>query len=223
MVSVIIVEDEYPDLTTIFEDRVTYDIAGVYHIINTMTVGSEIAYDLKNHKDITEADIENKLQNYFSGLIDSLMDEVMEKLENCEGCTCDKIDGKWIFNKTEKDKTKELVDKIIDDEDDCIIEYACTETININNNDMKPVGEFAYMIEFFSTFLINEEEKKYQGDFGHNGRYIADCFTLMEDTQRRAIEIEEKYSHLGVKVTLGDFNTGCQYGMATYVWVPLQE
>ena len=37
------------------------------------------------------------------------------------------------------------------------------------------------------------------------------------------IIIEEKYSYLGGKITLGNFNTGRQYGMATYVQVPLQE
>lgn len=223
MVSVIIVNDEYPDLTTQLSSEVSWDKAGIYDVINTMIVGNEIAHKMKNEKDITEADIEANIHSYFGILIDELVNEVVERLINVENCSYVKENNKIIINKTEKDKTKKLVNKIIDDEDDCVIEYANIKTKNINNHDMKPVGEFAYMIEFFSTFLINEEEKEYQGDFGHNGKYIVDCFTLMENTQRRAIEIEEKYSHLGVKVTLGDFNTGCQYGMATYVWVPLQE
>lgn len=221
MTNVIVIKNEYPDDVTQIRN-VAWETAGVYDVINTIIASHEIADKIKDEKDITELDIEQNIYGYFGRLIEEIKDEVMERLEHCEGCTCDKVNGKWVFNKTNKDTTKELVDKIIDDEDDNVIEFANIESKNINNHNMKPVGEFAYMIEFFSTFLINEEEEEYRGDFGHNGKYITDCFILMENTQRRAIEIEEKYSHLGVKVTLGDFNTGCQYGMATYVWVPTQ-
>ena len=222
MTNVIVIKNEYPDDVTQIRN-VAWETAGVYDVINTIIASHEIANKIKDEKDITELDIEQNIYGYFGRLIEEIKDEVMERLEHCEGCTCDKVNDKWVFNKTNQDTTKELIDKIIDDEDDNVIEFANIESKNINNHDMKPVGEFAYMIEFFSTFLINEEEEEYRGDFGHNGKYITDCFILMENTQRRAIEIEEKYSHLGVKVTLGDFNTGCQYGMATYVWVPLQE
>lgn len=126
MVSVIIIEDEYPDLTTIFEDKMTYDIAGVYHIINPMTVGSEIVYDLKNHKDITEANIKNELQDYFSELIDSLMNEIMEKLEHCEGYTCEKIDGQFVFYKG--DNIEELKKKYINAKE--FVEYYKNARIN---------------------------------------------------------------------------------------------
>ena len=223
MVSVIIINDEYPDLTTQLGSEVSWDKAGVYDVINTMIVGNEIAHKMKNEKDITEADIEANLHSYFGILIDELVDEVIERLINIEGCSYVKENNKTIINKTEKDKTKKLVNEIINNEEDYIIEYAGTETKNINNDEMKPIGNFSYMIKFFSTFLINEHETEYQGDFGHNGKYITDCATLIENTQRRAIELEEKYSNLGVKITIGDFNTGCQYGMAIYVWVPEQK
>ena len=197
MTNVIVITNEYPDDVTQIRN-VAWETAGVYDVINTMIVSNEIAHKMKDEKDISELDIEQNIYGYFGRLIEEIKNEVMERLEHCEGCICDKVNGKWVFNKTNKDTTKELVDKIIDDEDDNVIEFANVESKNINNHDMKPVGEFAYMIEFFSTFLINEEEKEYRGDFGHNGKYITDCFILMENTQRRAIEIEEKYSHLGV-------------------------
>lgn len=38
----------------------------------------------------------------------------------------------------------------------------------------------------------------------------------------RANELENKYCDKGVKVTINDFNEGCQYGMAIYVWIPYQ-
>lgn len=101
MVSVIIIEDEYPDLTTMFDSNISYITAGVYDIIDTRNVGIEIAAEMKNEKNITEMDIEHNIYGYFGQLIEDLKDEIMERLEHCEGCTCEEINGQFVFNKTD--------------------------------------------------------------------------------------------------------------------------
>ena len=230
MTSVIVINDEYPDLTT-FLSSGSWDKAGVYDVINTMIAGSEIAWKMKNEKDITEADIEEEIHSYFGVLIDELVSEVMEKLQNVEGCTCEKINGKWIFNRTrvqneEEDKTKDLINQIIIGEDNGNIEYIRTYE-NANNLNIVPDGNYDYMIEFFSDELINpKEDNAYGGHFSadeYNGDYIRDCMRLINDIEERALDMKDKYSDLGCDVTVGDFNVGCQYGMAIYVWVPKQE
>ena len=101
MVSVIIIEDEYPDLTTMFDSNISYITAGVYDIIDTRNVSIEIAAEMKNEKNITEMDIEHNIYGYFGQLIEDLKDEIMERLEHCEGCTYEEIDGQFVFNKTD--------------------------------------------------------------------------------------------------------------------------
>lgn len=227
MVSVIIINDEYPDLTTQLDSEVSWDKAGVYDIINTMIVGNEIAHKMKNEKDITEADIEANIHSYFGILIDELVNEVIERLINIEGCSYVKEDDKIIINKTEKDKTKKLVNRIIKQEEDRVIEYIRTYE-DANNLTNVPDGDYKYMIEFFSEELIDPKEdiKTYGGHFSeeeYNGEYIRDCMNLINKIEQRAKEIQDKYSHLGCDVSIGDFNIGCQYGMAIYVWVREQE
>jgi hypothetical protein len=227
MVSVIIINDEYPDLTTQLGSEISWDKAGVYDVINTMIVGNEIAHKMKNEKDITKADIEANIYGYFGILIEELINEVIERLINVEGCSYDGEDNKIIINKTEKDKTKKLVNQIIKQEEDSTIEYIRTYE-DANNLAIVPDGDYKYMIEFFSEELIDPKEdiETYGGHFSgeeYNGDYIRDCMKLINKIEQRAQEIQDKYSNLGCDVSIGDFNIGCQYGMAIYVWVPLQE
>ena len=76
------------------------------------------------------------------------------------------------------------------------------------------------MVGFHSITLINDEDEEYQGDFGVNGKYINDASKLIRDIENSAEDIRLKYADKGIKVTIGDFNVGCQYGMSIYVWVP---
>lgn len=56
-----------------------------------------------------------------------------------------------------------------------------------------------------------------------NGKYIRDAMHLINTVEERANKIAMKYADKGVKVTINDFNEGCQYGMVVYVWIPYQE
>ncbi len=126
--------------------------------------------------------------------------------------------------------TKNLLKKI-KNEGDSIIELSASPIYEQPKNQfskesgLQPQGDFAYMVEFFSWNLIDPSEKKYQGCFSqhdYNGEYIRDCMKLINDVERRAKELADKYADKGVKVTVNDFNKGCQYGMAIYVWIPYQ-
>ena len=126
--------------------------------------------------------------------------------------------------------TKNLLKKI-KNEGDNIIELSASPVYEEPKNEfskesgLQPQGDFAYMVEFFSWNLIDPSEKKYQGCFSqydYNGKYIRDCMKLINDVERRAEELADKYKEKGVKVTVNDFNEGCQYGMAIYVWIPYQ-
>lgn len=230
MTNVIVIKNEYPDDVTQIRN-VAWETAGVYDVINTIIASHEIANKIKDEKDITELDIEQNIYGYFGRLIEEIKDEVMERLEHCEGCTCEKIDGKWIYNRTRvqnenDDKTIELINEIITKEDDRDIEYIKTYE-DANNLNIVPDGDYKYMIEFFSEELINPKEdiSEYGGHFSaneYNGTYIRDCMRLINDIEERALDMKDKYSHLGCDVTVGDYNVGCQYGMAIYVWVPIQ-
>ena len=98
MTNVIVIENEYPDDITQIGNE-AWETAGVYDVINTMIVSNEIAHKMKDEKNISELDIEQNIYGYFGRLIEEIKDEVMERLEHCEGCTCEKINGKWIYNK----------------------------------------------------------------------------------------------------------------------------
>ena len=81
------------------------------------------------------------------------------------------------------------------------------------------------MIEFFSTSSVCQDDDDYIGCFSahdYNGKYIRDAMALINDVEKRAKELEDKYSDKGVEITVNDFNEGCQYGMAVYVWIPYQ-
>lgn len=136
-------------------------------------------------------------------------------------------DDKIIINKAEKDKALKLVNEIINNEEDKIIEYIRTYD-DANNLTNVPDGDYKYMVEFFSEELIDPKEdiKTYGGYFSeeeYNGEYIRDCMNLINKIEQRAEEIKDRYLSLGCDVSIGDFNIGCQYGMAIYVWVPEQE
>lgn len=135
-------------------------------------------------------------------------------------------DDKIIINKTEKDKTIKLLNEIIKEEDGTIEYIRIYE--DANNITNAPDGDYKYMIEFFSEELIDpkEDTKTYSGHFSedeYNGEYIRDCMKLINKIEQRAKEIKNKYFSLGCDVSIGDFNIGCQYGMAIYVWVPEQK
>ena len=127
-------------------------------------------------------------------------------------------------------KTKQLIEQIKNEEDH-IIELSASPLYKNPVNEfteesgLQPQGDFAYMVEFFSFDLIDSNNDEYQGCFSkcdYNGKYIRDAMKLINDIETRAKELEEKYSDKGVKVTINDFNEGCQYGMAVYVWIPYQ-
>ena len=127
-------------------------------------------------------------------------------------------------------KTKELL-KQIGQEEDNIIELSASPIRKNPTNEfskesgLQPKGEFAYMVEFFSFDLIDPSNGDYEGCFSecdYNGKYIRDAMHLINQIEKRAKELEDKYSDKGVKVTVNDFNEGCQYGMAIYIWIPYQ-
>lgn len=128
----------------------------------------------------------------------------------------DKISKMESFN-----ETLNLMEKIYDEED-CIIEHTSTD---IDHFGVSPPDneEYYAMIEFFSTHLVMKDEKEYEGDFGPNTKFVKDAMKLIDDTYKRADEIKEKYKDQNVKVTIGEFNNGCEGGMALYVWVPYQN
>lgn len=127
-------------------------------------------------------------------------------------------------------ETKKLIEEIIKEED-CVIELSASPLYNNPKNnfnqdsDLVPNGDFPYMVEFFSTHLVCQDDDDYQGCFSandYNGKYIRDAMALINDVEKRAKELADKYANKGVKVTVNDFNEGCQYGMAVYVWIPYQ-
>ena len=136
----------------------------------------------------------------------------------------------WNHYKNDEKTTKILV-KAIAQEEDNIIELSASPLYDNpknafdKNSKLVPKGDFVYMLEFFSVDLVDSEEDKYQGCFSHNdlnGRYIKDAMDLIQSVEQKAEYIKQKYKNKGVEVTIGDFNEGCQYGMAIYVWIPYQ-
>ena len=120
--------------------------------------------------------------------------------------------------------SKQSIIKDILNEEDGIIEFGY---IYNNPNEMasRPVGDWRYMIEFFSAELIcpDDDFEKYRGNFDKydlNGTYIRECMDIINDVEMRVKELKEKYDKYDIEITIGDFNIGCQYGMAVYVWVP---
>lgn len=132
--------------------------------------------------------------------------------------------------KKEKE-TKRLIEEI-KNEQDSVIELSASPLYDNNPKDifhqdsgLVPNGDFPYMLEFFSTHLVCQDDDDYQGCFSandYNGKYIRDAMALINDVEKRAKELADKYANKGVKVTVNDFNEGCQYGMAIYVWIPYQ-
>lgn len=169
-------------------------------------------------------------------LEDYLLKELacLEKTINCfslsykdNGLEDDYVDGweHWMgfsLEENEYESKEELINKIMEEEDD-IIEFA---EIYINPTIAnRPPGSWGFMLEFFSAELIypDDNPERYSGSFGshdYNGNYIKDCMDIINKVERRAKELEEKYKSYDIKVTIGDFNIGCQYGMSVYVWVP---
>ena len=124
-------------------------------------------------------------------------------------------------------ETKKLLQEI-KNEQDTIIELSASPIYERPSNkffseesDLQPKGDFAYMIEFFSDLIV-DEDTIYQGCFGLNSEYIKDAMKLITKVENRAKEIADKYADKGVKVTVNGLNDGCEKGMAIYVWIPYQ-
>lgn len=123
-------------------------------------------------------------------------------------------------------KTKKLLEEILK-ESDRIIETSGSP-IYKNPKDkeweeigLKPKGDFAYMVEFFSFSLVIKEN--YDAIYGDaNSEYIEDAYALIQEVEQRAEKLRNKYSDKGVKVTVNGFNDGCEGGLAVYVWIPYQ-
>ena len=127
--------------------------------------------------------------------------------------------------------TDNSIDKLLQEiknEQDTIIELSASPIYERPSNkffsegcDLRPKGDFAYMVEFFSDLIV-DEDTIYQGSFGVNSRYIKDAMKLITEVENRAKEIADKYADKGVKVTVNGLNDGCEKGMAIYVWIPYQ-
>lgn len=118
-----------------------------------------------------------------------------------------------------QDNTDRLIEQITDEDlktaEDPWIEY------NIKNPDDNQ--KYYAMVGFHSCELINPEEKEYRADFGPNRKYTQDASRLIRKIENEAEELRIKYADKGIKISIGDFNDGCQYGMSIYVWVPYQK
>lgn len=134
-------------------------------------------------------------------------------------------------NAFQKDEATKNLIKQITNEQGVIIELSSHPIYKDPKYEFKedsklvPKGDFAYMVEFFSFDLIDPSDDDYIGCFSehdYNGEYIRDCMQLINSIEKKAQELQSKYADKGVKVTIGDFNEGCQYGMAIYVWIPYQ-
>lgn len=125
------------------------------------------------------------------------------------------------------EKTKELLNEIMQ-EGDHIIElsgYPINEEPNnmfSEDTGLQPKGDFAYMVEFFSFDLVDEDDNQYKGAYGLNDEYIEDAMILTNKVKNRAEALRAKYEDKGVQVTVNGFNDGCQGGLAIYLWIPYQ-
>ena len=117
------------------------------------------------------------------------------------------------------DDLDQLVEQIADEDlkaaEDPWIDY------DIKNPDDNQ--KYYAMVGFHSCKLINPEEREYMADFGPNRKYIQDASKLIRNIENEAEELRIKYADKGIKVSISDFNDGCQYGMSIYVWVPYQK
>ena len=118
-----------------------------------------------------------------------------------------------------QDNTDKLIEQIANEDlktsEDPWIEY---NTKNPDDNQ-----KYYAMVGFHSTDLINPEEKEYRANFGLNRKYIQDAADLIRKIENEAEELRVKYADKGIKVSIGDFNVGCKYGMSIYIWVPYQK
>lgn len=125
-------------------------------------------------------------------------------------------------------KTKALLQEIIK-ENDSVIELSGSpveeepQYQEWEKIGLKPKGDFAYMVEFFSFDLIEYDADEYIGAYGGvNSEYIKESMHLIQQVEYRAKVLQDKYADKGIKVTVNGMNDGCQFGMAVYVWIPYQ-
>ena len=121
-----------------------------------------------------------------------------------------------------KHTIKDLKENILK-EDGKIIEFGYEYT-NPNEMSSRPVGDWDCMLEFFSSELVcADDDERYNGNFNIrdlSGDYVRNCMKVINDVEKHVELLKNKYEKYGVKITIGDFNIGCQYGMAVYFWIP---
>ena len=44
--------------------------------------------------------------------------------------------------------------------------------------------------------------------------------SVINNVENRVQELKEKYEKYDIQITIGDFNIGCECGMAVYIWIP---
>lgn len=142
------------------------------------------------------------------------------------GLESDNVDGweHWmgfILKSSYYHSEESLINDLINEEDD-VIEFAYRYNNPINAN--RPPGEWKCMLEFFSTHLIcSDEDNEYFGDFGEHemsGKYIRECMSVINNVENKVQKLKEKYEKYDIQITIGDFNIGCECGMAVYIWIP---
>ena len=80
--------------------------------------------------------------------------------------------------------------------------------------------DYGYMIEVFSELI--EPNRDNCADYGVSDKYIDDVVRVRNDMRALAVEVEHDYSEYDVEVTLSKWNEGCEFGMALYIWIPMQ-
>lgn len=119
------------------------------------------------------------------------------------------------FDNTDLNKfAQQIIDEAPDSIDSSWIDY------NIKNPDDNK--KYYAMVGFLSSRLVDHEDAEYQNEYGLNGMYIRHASNLIKEMENAAEEIRIKYNDKNIKVSIGDLNEGCQFGMAIYVWIPYQ-
>ena len=236
------INHDYEDI--LFWDRKNFEALDVsniksFNIGGNIVTGSQHTYKdevIIAPKDLAEVQ-GNIFTRYLLSIINSVslrhfklkLDEPFGLIDNC-GWECYLVIEATIKESATTDsdaETKKLLQEV-KNEQDTIIELSASPIYERPSNkffseecNLRPKGDFAYMVEFFSDLIV-DEDTIYQGSFGVNSRYIKDAMKLITEVENRAKEIADKYADKGVKVTVNGLNDGCEKGMAIYVWIPYQ-
>lgn len=115
------------------------------------------------------------------------------------------------------------IDKLIEQIANEDLKTAEDPWIDYNTKNPDDNQKYYAMIGFHSCKLINQEERRYRADFGPNRKYIQDASKLIREIEDEAEKLRTKYADKSIKVSIGDFNDGCEYGMSIYIWVPYKN